>query len=163
MRLVPLSVLLACLALAIGACGGDGEPRDYTVRGQVAKVLKDGGELVVDHEDIPGYMTAMQMTLVVADPAEARGLEPGDKVILTTESGAFAEICVVDEHRIMPLPDDLSFEQGAGFRIIYATSYHAFRQRAPIDQGQSVLVLGAGGGVAAVVPSHRCRFHSSLR
>jgi NADPH2:quinone reductase len=50
------------------------------------------------------------------------------------------------------LPETLSFEQGAGFAIAYATSYHAFRQCAPIQPGQVVLVLGAagGGGTTAV-------------
>jgi len=71
----------------------------------------------------------------------------GDRVILTTQGGAFAEQCVVDEERIIPLPQSLTFEQGAGFAITYATSYHAFRQCAPIEPGQTVLVLGAAGGV----------------
>jgi NADPH2:quinone reductase len=67
--------------------------------------------------------------------------------MLTTQGGAFAERCVVNEDRVIPLPPSLSFEQGAGFIITYATSYHAFRQCAPIEPGQSVLVLGAAGGV----------------
>lgn len=73
----------------------------------------------------------------------------GDRVILTVQGGAFAEVCVADETRLMPLPEFLNFEQGAGFAITYATSYHAFRQRAPLEGGQSVLVLGAAGGVGA--------------
>ena len=94
MRFVLLTVLLAFLVPAIGACGRGGEPKTHTVRGQVATVLKEGGELVVDHEDVPGYMPAMQMTLVVADPAEARGLQPGDKVRFTlhvAERGAWID------------------------------------------------------------------------
>lgn len=71
----------------------------------------------------------------------------GDRVILTTQGGAFAEQCVADQGRVMPLPDFLDFKQGAGFAITYATSYHAFRQRAPIEAGQTLLVLGAAGGV----------------
>ena len=71
----------------------------------------------------------------------------GDRVIATPTGGAFAEKCVVDQHLCLPLPDKLSFEQGAGFTITYATSYHAFRQSTELIPGETVLVLGAAGGV----------------
>lgn len=71
----------------------------------------------------------------------------GDRVIFTTQTGAFASQCVVDATRVMPLPGALGFEEGAGYAITYATSYHAFRQSGPIEPGQNVLVLGAAGGV----------------
>ncbi len=73
----------------------------------------------------------------------------GDHVIATPAGGAFAEKCVVDQHLCLPLPDKLSFEQGAGFTITYATSYHAFRQSTALKPGETVLVLGAAGGVGA--------------
>lgn len=72
---------------------------------------------------------------------------PGDAVIVTLEGGAFAEQCVVNERLAMPLPAELDFAQGAGFAITYGTSYHAFRQAASLQAGESVLVLGAAGGV----------------
>lgn len=81
MRIALFSLLVLVLALA--ACGGAEEPEVHAVRGQVVKVLKDGGELVVDHEDIDGYMAAMQMSIPVGDPEQARGLAPGDKVRFT--------------------------------------------------------------------------------
>ena len=71
----------------------------------------------------------------------------GDRVIATPTGGAFAEKCVVDQHLCLPLPDKLSFEQGAGFTITYATSFHAFRQSTELKPGETVLVLGAAGGV----------------
>ncbi|MGI9591574.1 MAG: copper-binding protein [Myxococcota bacterium] len=92
MRCFPLPLLLLALLL-VPACGGDSEPV-HAVRGKVVKVLKDGGELVVDHEEIPGYMGAMQMSLVVGDPAQARDLAPGDKVRFTlhvAERGAWID------------------------------------------------------------------------
>ena len=46
-----------------------------------------------------------------------------------------------------PLPDDLNFEQGAGFAVTYGTSYHALKQSAQLQPGETVLVLGAAGGV----------------
>ena len=60
---------------------------------------------------------------------------------------AFAERCTMPEHLAMPVPDGLDFEQAAGFTITYSTSYHALRQHARLQEGETVLVLGAGGGV----------------
>mgnify|MGYP001823820759 FL=1 len=73
--------------------------------------------------------------------------KPGDRVIAIPLMGGFAEKCVVPEKRCLPLPDALSFEQGAGFTVTYATSYHAFRQSMQLQAGETVLVLGAAGGV----------------
>lgn len=75
------------------------------------------------------------------------GFSPGDRVIATPEGGGFAEKCIVAEQRCLPLPDRMTFEQGAGFTITYATSYHAFRQSTELKPGETVLVLGASGGV----------------
>lgn len=71
----------------------------------------------------------------------------GDKVILNTLGGAFAEKCVADVHRCAPLPESLDFEQGAGFSVTYGTSCHALKQSARLEAGETVLVLGAAGGV----------------
>jgi len=71
----------------------------------------------------------------------------GDKVIINTTGGAFAEKCVADVHATAALPEDLSFEQGAGFTVTYGTSYHALKQSANLQPGETVLVLGAAGGV----------------
>lgn len=71
----------------------------------------------------------------------------GDKVIVNARGGAFAEKFVADQTMSMRLPDGLTFEQGAGFSVTYGTSYHALRQRADLQPGETVLVLGAAGGV----------------
>jgi NADPH2:quinone reductase len=71
----------------------------------------------------------------------------GDKVIVNTMGGAFAEKCLADVRTSMPLPEALSFEQGAGFSVTYGTSYHALKQSANLQPGETVLVLGAAGGV----------------
>ena len=71
----------------------------------------------------------------------------GDKVTINCTGGAFAEKCVASELMTAPLPDDLSFEQGAGFSVTYGTSAHALKQSANLQPGETVLVLGAAGGV----------------
>ena len=71
----------------------------------------------------------------------------GDKVIVMTRGEAFAEKCIAEEMTTMPLPAALDFEQGAGFAVTYGTSYHALKQSANLQSGETVLVLGAAGGV----------------
>lgn len=71
----------------------------------------------------------------------------GDKVILATRGGAFAEKCAADEQAVVPLPAQFDFEQGAAFAVTYGTAYHALMQCANLQAGETVLVLGAAGGV----------------
>lgn len=95
---------------------------------------------------IPGAEVA---GVVEATGSNVTRLKAGDRVIATPLGGAFAEKCTVAENLCMPLPDLLDFEQGAGFTITYATSWHAFRQCAQLQPGETVLVLGAAGGVGS--------------
>ena len=71
----------------------------------------------------------------------------GDKVVVLPRGGAFAEKCAVDESLVFYLPAQLSFEQGAGFSVTYCTSFHALKQSAKLKAGETLLVLGAAGGV----------------
>jgi NADPH:quinone reductase len=71
----------------------------------------------------------------------------GDRVTATVIYGAFAEQLVVPEPAVMKLPNEVSFEVGAATLLTYATTYHALVDRAALKQGESLLVLGAAGGV----------------
>jgi NADPH2:quinone reductase len=71
----------------------------------------------------------------------------GDKVLSAGGSGAFCEKIAVNEAGAFPMPAGLSFEQAAGVSITYFTSYYALKQRANIQPGETLLVLGAAGGV----------------
>ena len=73
--------------------------------------------------------------------------KPGDKVIAFTTYGAFAEEVKTDAARLPPLPPGMDFASGAAFLLTYATSDHALRDRAQIKAGETLLVLGAAGGV----------------
>ncbi|PWR22423.1 NADPH:quinone oxidoreductase family protein [Zavarzinia compransoris] len=85
---------------------------------------------------------------VVTEVGErVEGFKPGDKVIVMTGWGAFAEELVVTPDRLAPLPPSMPFEEGAAFLMTYATSHHALKQRARLQPGESLLVLGAAGGV----------------
>ncbi|MFT4518331.1 MAG: NADPH2:quinone reductase [Halioglobus sp.] len=71
----------------------------------------------------------------------------GDKVISAGGSGAFCQRIAVHEFGAFPMPEGLSYEQAAGVCITYFTSYYALKQRANIQPGETMLVLGAAGGV----------------
>jgi NADPH2:quinone reductase len=71
----------------------------------------------------------------------------GDKVLSMGASGAFCEKISAIEFSVFPMPEGLSFEQAAGISITYFTSYYALKQRANIQPGETLLVLGAAGGV----------------
>jgi len=73
--------------------------------------------------------------------------KPGDKVIAFTTYGAFAEEVKTEATRLLPLPEKMSFEEGASFILTYATSDHALRDRGELKPGETLLVLGAAGGV----------------
>ncbi|MCY3939620.1 MAG: NADPH:quinone oxidoreductase family protein [Gammaproteobacteria bacterium] len=74
------------------------------------------------------------------------GLAVGDRVAVHGRS-MFAERAVAPRHHVARLPGNMSFAQGAGFCITYGTCYHAYKQVAKLRAGETVLVLGAGGGV----------------
>jgi NADPH:quinone reductase len=73
--------------------------------------------------------------------------KPGDRVAGLTGYGAFAEEVIVPEQNILPIPDAMSDEKAAAFSMVYGTSYYALNQRANIQPGETLLVLGASGGV----------------
>ncbi len=76
-----------------------------------------------------------------------KGFVVGDRVIAASGHGGFAEECVVDASRLMPLLPGMSFEQGAALVLTFATSLHALKDCAHLKAGETVLVLGAAGGV----------------
>jgi NADPH2:quinone reductase len=93
---------------------------------------------------VPGNEAAGTVSSVGAG---VQHFAPGDRVIVATRGGAFAERCVAHESMTIALPAELDFTQGAGFSVTYGTSYHALQQRASVQAGETLLVLGAAGGV----------------
>ena len=74
-------------------------------------------------------------------------LKVGDRVIAMVGWGGFAEELVVEAERTMPVPRGMDLVTAAGFTMTYGTSYHALEQRARLRPGETLLVLGAAGGV----------------
>lgn len=73
--------------------------------------------------------------------------KPGDKVLAFVSLGAFAQQVVAPAQAVVPLPPGLDFDTAAAFTLTYGTSHHAVVDRAQIKAGETMLVLGAAGGV----------------
>lgn len=74
-------------------------------------------------------------------------LKPGDRVMALTGWGSFAEQVAVPGYNVMPIPKGIDFNSAAAFGMTYGTSMHALKQRANLQPGETLLVLGASGGV----------------
>lgn len=76
-----------------------------------------------------------------------KGFKPGDRVMATPGIGGLAEQVLVKEDGLRKIPDSMDFKTAAGFAMVYTTSYYALKQRAQLQAGETLLVLGASGGV----------------
>ena len=95
---------------------------------------------------VPGFEGA---GTVVSVGEGVEGIEVGDRVSAFNTIGAFAERWLVDAAACTVLPDDVPFDVGASLNVAHGTSYHALKQRAELKEGETLLVLGAAGGVGA--------------
>lgn len=97
-------------------------PRPFAPGGEVAGVIEAVGEAVTH-------------------------LKIGDRVLGMSGFGGFATELVLDAERAVKIPDDMPFDEAACFVLTYGTSHHALKDRAELKTGESVLILGAAGGV----------------
>jgi NADPH:quinone reductase-like Zn-dependent oxidoreductase len=79
--------------------------------------------------------------------AGVSGLEPGQRVLAGTRFKGFAEKVATPAGNVMPLPERMSFEQGAALPVNYATAYAAVTLMGAVRPGETVLVHAAAGGV----------------
>jgi NADPH:quinone reductase-like Zn-dependent oxidoreductase len=86
---------------------------------------------------------------VEAVGAKVTGLRPGDEVMGTAE-GSFAELVLAPADKLVPKPADLTFEQAAAVPISGTTALRAVRDEGKVQPGQTVLVIGAAGGVGSM-------------
>ncbi len=91
----------------------------------------------------------------VAGTVEAVGanvtrFEPGDEVMGTADQGSFAELAITPADKLVPKPAGLSFEQAAALPISGITALRAVRDEGKVQTGQTVLVIGASGGVGSL-------------
>ncbi|MFP5406976.1 MAG: NADPH:quinone oxidoreductase family protein, partial [Gammaproteobacteria bacterium] len=97
-------------------------PLPFSPGGEVAGVVKSVGEGV-------------------------RHQKPGDRVIGSNTWGGYAQELVVKAERVVPIPDGMDFVTASAYVLAYGTSLHALKDRAKLAAGETLLVLGAAGGV----------------
>lgn len=71
----------------------------------------------------------------------------GDRVAVSMGNGGFAEEVLADARRAIKVPENVGFDVASAFIVTYGTSYHALKDRAKLKAGESLVVLGAAGGV----------------
>lgn len=74
-------------------------------------------------------------------------LKVGDRVMALTGWGSCAEQVAVPAYNVLPMPDAMDFDTAAAFSMTYGTAIHALKQRGTLQEGETLLVLGASGGV----------------
>jgi len=97
-------------------------PRPFAPGGEVAGVVEAVGE-------------------------DVKHLHKGDRVLGMSGFGGFATELVLDAERAVKIPDNMPYDEAACFVLTYGTSHHALKDRAELKAGESVLILGAAGGV----------------
>jgi NADPH2:quinone reductase len=106
-------------------------PLPFAPGGEVAGVVKEVGEGVTE-------------------------VQKGERVLASTGWGGFAEEIAIDARRVVPIPAQMEFPTASAFLMTYGTSHHALKDRAALRPGETLVVLGAAGGVglAAVELGH---------
>ena len=85
--------------------------------------------------------------VIAAVGEKVRQFKPGDRVMALTGWGSFAEQVAVPSYNVLPVPPSMAFDTAAAFSMTYGTAMHALKQRANLQSGETLLVLGASGGV----------------
>src|SRR5437764_4498452 len=107
-------------------------------------IIEDKYQLKPQRPFAPGGEIAGE---VVAAGEGVTGWSPGDRLIAALGFGGLAEQVIVPADRAIPLPAERSFEEGSALLMTYATAIHALVDRGRIRAGQTLLVLGAAGGI----------------
>ena len=74
-------------------------------------------------------------------------LAPGQRVLASVGWGGMAQKALIDAGRVVPIPDSMPYDEAAAFMMTYGTSYYALKDRGELKAGETLLVLGAAGGV----------------
>jgi len=129
------------------------EPRGDQIRLKIEACGLNFADLLMQkgtYQDTPAlpFVAGMEVAGTVdAVGHETSGLKIGDRVALFGGQGGLAEYGCFDSNRAVALPDSMSFKDAAAFQIAYGTSHVALSHKARLQAGETLLVLGAAGGV----------------
>jgi NADPH2:quinone reductase len=118
-------------------------------------MTRGGYQFRPDPPFIPGMEIAGEVLEIACD---VDGWEVGDRVMSGAKGGGFAEQMIVSSIALARLPEALSFEEGACWRSAAVTAWHALHDKAVLQCGETVLILGASGGVglaAVMLAKHK--------
>ena len=93
------------------------------------------------------FVPGQEVAGVVEAVPEGSKWKPGDRVAAKVYWGGFAEYVLLRDDMVIPLPDSISFAQGAALPVVYTTAMVALHHTARVQSGQTVLVHAAAGGV----------------
>ena len=97
---------------------------------------------------VPPFIPGYEMAGVIKAVGEGvKGLKPGDRGVAQLKWGGFAEEVALSADRFWPIPDELDYVRAAAFPLAYGTSYYALKNRGLLKAGETLVVLGAAGGV----------------
>ena len=141
-------------------------PDAIRIEGQVARPLREGEVRIgvraagLNFPDLlmtfgkyqvrpdPPFVPGMEVAGEVIEVAKGvTGIKSGDRVKAGAKGGGFAEQLVVPAGAVNPLPEALSFEEGACWHGAAITAWHALNDKASLASGETTLILGASGGV----------------
>lgn len=96
----------------------------------------------------PPFTPGAEVAGVVSEVgAKVQALRVGDRVAAFLPTGGYAEEAVAAADMVMPIPNGMDFDQAACFPLVFGTTLHALKQRGQLKAGETLLVLGAAGGV----------------
>jgi NADPH2:quinone reductase len=98
---------------------------------------------------VPG----LEVAGVVRSAPDSGPVRAGDRAWAALEGGGFADVVVAPADRVFPLADELDFVQGAALPVNFLTAVFALHRRAHLERGETVLVLGAAGGLGSALVS----------
>src|SRR6056300_140767 len=97
--------------------------------------------------NVPPFIPGNEVCGIVEDKGENVNIPVGTKVIGIPPIGGFAEFVAINKNLVIPVSENFSSLAGASLPINYGTSYYALKRRANAQSGESLLVLGASGGI----------------
>ena len=107
-------------------------------------IIRDMYQIKPPRPFSPGGEVAGEIEAVGAG---VTGFAPGDRVLAMTGFGGFATHVVADTAKVIKIPDNMPYDEASCLVLTYGTSHHALKNRAEIKPGESLLILGAAGGV----------------
>lgn len=145
------ATIIALTVAALGVACGRGDTRTYELTGQILVVKPETNEVLVKHEDIPGFMPAMTMPYTVKNPALLRALSAGDLIRATLQVAPdTAYLSTIAKTGTAPLPEDARTTIPAAANVQLLKRGDPVPDTPLIDQGKTIALTDFKGSVLAV-------------